>query len=76
MGFSAILLGAGTRSLVASVLPVPADRTAELMLDVHRQLSAGRGPADALAAAQQSFAAGGDSASRATAAAFVCFGAG
>src|SRR6185295_1896419 len=28
MGFSAVLLGIGTRTLIASVLPVPADRTA------------------------------------------------
>jgi CHAT domain-containing protein len=76
MGFTAILLGAGTRSLVASVLPVPAELTTHLMTGLHRRLRAGAGPAQALAAAQADFTAGGDGAALATAAAFVCFGAG
>ncbi len=76
MGFAAVLLGAGTRTLVASLLPVPADPTTELMLQVHQRLRAGSGPAQALADAQRSFAAGGDGIAQATAAAFMCFGAG
>lgn len=76
MGFSAILLGAGTRTLIASVLPVPAEQTTTLMIELHRQLHAGRGPAEALSAAQLSFGATGDAVDHATAAAFVCFGAG
>ncbi|WP_428965071.1 CHAT domain-containing protein [Micromonospora fluostatini] len=80
MGFTAVLLALGTRSLVATVLPVPADLTTTLMLDLHRRMRAGAGPALALAEAQRAFegddggATGG--AAHATAAAFVCFGAG
>jgi len=83
IGFTTVLLGLGTRSLVASLLPVPADRTAALMLDLHRRMLAGAGPASALAQAQREFVAGsaggeGDAAGtdHATAAAFVCYGAG
>ena len=76
MGFTAILLGAGTRSLVASVLPVPAELTTHLMVDLHRRLRAGASPAQALAAAQTAFTASADGMALATAAAFVCFGAG
>ncbi|BCL14559.1 CHAT domain-containing protein [Micromonospora sagamiensis] len=78
MGFTAVLLALGTRSLVAAVLPVPADLTTALMLDLHRRMRAGAGPAVALAGAQQAFGGGegGTGAAHATAAAFVCFGAG
>ncbi|MDG4789197.1 CHAT domain-containing tetratricopeptide repeat protein [Micromonospora sp. WMMD1102] len=76
MGFSSVLLAIGASSLVATVLPVPADLTTALMLDLHRRMAAGARPASALAAAQREFAASGDGSARATAAAFVCFGAG
>ena len=76
LGFTSVLLGAGTRSLIASVLPVPADLTTTLMLDLHRGMCAGESPAVALAAAQRTLARDGDDLARATAAAFVCFGAG
>ncbi|GGM28173.1 MULTISPECIES: CHAT domain-containing protein [Micromonospora] len=82
MGFSAVLLALGTRSLIATVLPVPADLTTALMLDLHRRMRAGAGPALALAEAQRAFdgprleAGSGGGAAHATAAAFVCFGAG
>ncbi|WP_434739672.1 CHAT domain-containing protein [Micromonospora sp. SH-82] len=79
MGFSAVLLALGTRSLVATVLPVPADLTTTLMVDLHRRMCAGASPALALAQAQAAFArsgAGPAGAVHATAAAFVCFGAG
>jgi hypothetical protein len=76
MGFTAVLLALGTRSLIAAVLPVPADLTTALMVDLHRRMRAGAGPAPALAAAQQAFAEGGAGPAGATAAAFVCFGAG
>nr|MDT0660485.1 CHAT domain-containing protein [Micromonospora sp. DSM 115978] len=75
MGFTAVLLALGTRSLIAAVLPVPADLTIELMLDLHRRMRAGAAPAPALAEAQRAVAARGGPAA-ATAAAFVCFGAG
>ncbi|WBB75691.1 CHAT domain-containing protein [Micromonospora sp. WMMD1128] len=76
MGFTAVLLALGTRCLIATVLPVPAEPTTALMLDLHARMRAGAGPAGALAEAQRAFGATGDGAARATAAAFVCFGAG
>lgn len=89
MGFTAVLLALGTRCLIATVLPVPADLTTALMLELHRRMRAGDGPAVALAGAQQAFQAGTQQAApqagreatnaaavHATAAAFVCFGAG
>jgi CHAT domain-containing protein/tetratricopeptide (TPR) repeat protein len=75
LGFGAVLLGAGTRTLVAGIMGVPADRTADLMLSLHRRLDQGFGPARALADAQLALAREGDSLSYATAAAFVCVGA-
>jgi CHAT domain-containing protein len=82
MGITAVLLGAGARTLIASVLPVPATATTTLMIDLHRRMLAGAGPALALAEAQQALMAdpaGGHRAggtAHATAAAFVCFGSG
>ncbi|MFY1636496.1 CHAT domain-containing protein [Solwaraspora sp. WMMB335] len=90
MGFTAVLLALGTRCLIATVLPVPADLTTSLMLELHRRMRAGDRPAVALAGAQQAFLAGAagpvgpdgtaaghpTGAGHATAAAFVCFGAG
>ncbi|MEU9507172.1 CHAT domain-containing tetratricopeptide repeat protein [Micromonospora sp. NPDC048170] len=77
MGFTAVLLALGARSLIATVLPVPAGLTTALMLDLHRRMRAGVPPAVALAEAQRAFdTAGGGGAAHATAAAFVCFGAG
>ncbi|MFG2060857.1 CHAT domain-containing protein [Micromonospora sp. NPDC048871] len=76
MGFAAVLLALGTRCLIATVLPVPAEPTTALMLDLHRRMHAGVGPAQALAEAQQAFVTGGDPTAPATAAAFVCLGAG
>ncbi|HEY0698175.1 MAG TPA: CHAT domain-containing protein, partial [Micromonospora sp.] len=76
LGFTAVLLGAGTRTLIASLLPVPADLTTALMLDLHRRMRAGESPAVALVGAQQALLAAGDGPARATAAAFVCLGAG
>ena len=70
MGFAAALLGIGTRSLIATMVPV-LDTTAEpLMTAMHAELRAGRRPAAALAAVQNA------AASNTEAAAFVCFGAG
>ncbi|TDC41525.1 CHAT domain-containing tetratricopeptide repeat protein [Micromonospora sp. KC213] len=76
LGFTAVLLALGTRCLIATVLPVPAEPTTALMLDLHRRMRAGARPARALAEAQRAFGAAGDGPDRATAAAFVCFGAG
>jgi CHAT domain-containing protein len=76
LGFTAVLLGIGARNLIATVLPVPADLTTTLMVDLHRRMRAGAPPAVALAAAQQAFTRSDDGLARATAAAFVCLGAG
>lgn len=75
MGLAAALLALGTRTLVASVFPVPDEATRPLMLRFHAALRAGLTPAAALARAQQRSARGGHAAV-AAAAAFVCFGAG
>jgi CHAT domain-containing protein len=87
MGPMAALLGIGTRSLVASVTPVPDDGAAEFMLAFHGRLVAGQTPARALAAAQHELIDGavvaervadGDPALPAAiaAAGYVCFGSG
>jgi tetratricopeptide (TPR) repeat protein len=76
MGFTAALLGLGTRTLVAPVLPVPTEVTTPLVVELHRGLAAGLGPAAALAAAQHAHAASGDDGAFAASAGFVCFGAG
>ncbi len=76
LGLAAALLGLGTRSLVATVVPVP-DRTSRpLMLRLHRHLDAGLGPAAALHRAQRDIARQDDVLARVTALGFVCFGAG
>ncbi|MBW4721140.1 CHAT domain-containing tetratricopeptide repeat protein [Saccharothrix obliqua] len=74
MGFTAALLGLGTRTLVAPVVPVPAEATTALMVELHRGLGAGRSPAAALACAQSAHAGRGD-VEFAASAGFLCFGA-
>ncbi|MFS8096035.1 CHAT domain-containing protein [Lentzea alba] len=73
MGFTAALLGLGTRTLIAPVVPVPTDGTAPVMVELHQKLAAGLAPAEALAAVQRAAA---DDAAYAAAVGFVCFGAG
>ncbi len=74
---TAALLSMGTRSLVASVVPVPDDASVPLMLALHRRLRAGDSPAAALAAAQSAAAGTGSTRrARVAAAGFVCLGAG
>jgi CHAT domain-containing protein len=74
LGLAASLLGLGTRTLVASLLPVPDDATRLLMLAFHRHLQAGASAAEALAVAQAA-ARDGDHGAVAAAASFVCLGA-
>jgi hypothetical protein len=71
LGVAALLLSMGTRTIVASVVPVPDATTRRLMLAFHRELVAGASPATALAHAQATLR--GDSAA---AAGFVCLGSG
>jgi CHAT domain-containing protein len=65
MGLAAALLTRGTATMIASVVPVPDERTAEVMTALHAGLRAGLAPAAALAAAQADHGQLG----------FVCFGA-
>jgi tetratricopeptide (TPR) repeat protein len=74
MGLAAALFALGTRTLIASVLPVADAATRPLMLALHDGFALGMTPAEALARAQAAPIAGGDA--MAAAASFVCFGAG
>ncbi|MGI8685653.1 MAG: CHAT domain-containing protein, partial [Acidimicrobiales bacterium] len=77
IGLAAALLAMGTRSLVASVVPVPDDASLALMVGLHRRLRHGDAPAVALAGAQLDVT--GPAATRrdrVAAAGFVCLGAG
>jgi CHAT domain-containing protein len=76
LGLSAALLALGTRSLLATVAPVPDQGTKELMMRLHSRLRAGEAPAYALAAAQQEVRDSADHDTFAAAAAFTCYGAG
>src|SRR5262249_16590737 len=67
LGFSALLVAMGTRTLVASVVPVPDRSTRRVMRAFHRELVAGTAPATALARAQ---------ADPTDVAGFVCLGTG
>jgi CHAT domain-containing protein len=75
MGLTAALLGLGTATVLGSVLPADDAATRELMVGVHQRLASGARPVEALAAAQEAMGDGLDERT-ATAAAFVCFGAG
>lgn len=74
MGLTSALVAMGTCSLVASVVPVPDDVTRPLMVDFHRRLMTGAGPAAALAGAQAA-SRGEDDRTLALTAGFQCFGA-
>ncbi|RKT56583.1 CHAT domain-containing protein [Saccharothrix australiensis] len=74
MGFTAALLGLGTRTLIAPVVPVPAEATTPLVVEVHRRLGRGDPPAVALAGAREAHVDGGDAAF-AAGVGFLCFGA-
>jgi hypothetical protein len=75
LGLSAAFLSRRTRTVVASVVPIPDAETGPLMVTFHEQLAAGASPAAALAAAQQSVDRE-DVAALAAAVGFVCIGAG
>jgi CHAT domain-containing protein len=65
------LLASGTRTIIASVVPVPDAAARRLMLAFHRRLAAGASPAAALAEAQA-----GLRADQRALAGFLCLGAG
>jgi CHAT domain-containing protein len=75
LGLTVALLSQGTTQLIASAVPVLDAETAPFMLNLHRLMAAGRSAAEALAMAQQQFGSIG-AAELATAASFLCFGAG
>jgi CHAT domain-containing protein len=74
MGLAAAFLTLGTRSLIASLTPVPDAEARSLMLAVHGGLRRGLPPRVALSHAQTEIAQTGD-AGLAAAAGFVCLGA-
>jgi hypothetical protein len=71
LGFAAALLDMGTRTIIASVVPVPDAPAKRLMLAVHRHLISGARPAVALSGALGALAPGASALSG-----FVCLGAG
>jgi tetratricopeptide (TPR) repeat protein len=71
LGLSAALLAMGTRTIVASVVPVPDAAARRLMLTFHRAVAAGASPAVALARAQANLRKGSEAL-----AGFVCLGTG
>ena len=58
LGFAAALLNMGTRTVIASTLPVPDAAAKRLMRALHERLVAGEAPARALAGAQRLVARG------------------
>jgi tetratricopeptide (TPR) repeat protein len=75
LGLTAALLPLGTVGLVASVVPVDDQATAELMLGLHRRLCRGATMAEALAAARAALPAA-DPVAQATGCSFLALGAG
>lgn len=71
LGFAAALIGMGSRTVIASVAPVPDAATKRLMVRLHELLLAGQSPAAALAAAQA-----GLGHKHAALAGFLCLGTG
>ena len=76
LGLGAAVLGGGTATLVAPVIPIPDLATVPLMRSYHEGLVAGLAPAEALAAAQAAVDPEPTRWSRAAAAGFICLGAG
>jgi len=76
MGLAAAVLGLGTRTLIASIIAVPDEQTADLMLAVHGHLQSGCEPAVALCRAQAEAIGGGDRRAIAASAGFLCLGLG
>jgi hypothetical protein len=76
LGLAPTFLALGGQAMVASVALVPDAETLPLMISLHSELRAGHQLATALANAQATARASGDSRSAAAAAAFICIGAG
>ena len=76
IGLAAALLNLGARTVVASVLPVPDEATRGLMVEFHRRMATGTGPAAALTEAQAAVVDWLGAPSSVAVTAFTCFGAG
>jgi CHAT domain-containing protein len=74
LGLAASLLGLGTRSAIAAVVPIPDRATVALMDCFHQELAAGASPGTALAA-MTAGVDGEDPGLVAASGAFVCLGA-
>jgi CHAT domain-containing protein len=74
LGAAAALLGLGVRSVIAPILPVPDEATADLMIDLHHVLRAGLGPAAALTQAAAAARARDRDVDLAAVGAFQCIG--
>jgi tetratricopeptide (TPR) repeat protein len=72
LGLAAALMSMGTAAVLSTVAEVNDEATVDVMLDVHRGLGKGLGPAEALLRARQR--AGGELVSQAAATAFVALG--
>jgi CHAT domain-containing protein len=71
LGFAAALIGMGTRTIIASVVPVPDAGAKRLMISLHRHMTSGDSPSVALAKAQDELSPRGYGQ-----AGFICFGTG
>ena len=76
IGLATVLLALGSRTVVASVLPVPDEATRCLMVEFHRRLVTSTNAATALADAQAAMVDSLGSAAAVAVTAFTCFGAG
>ncbi len=75
MGLAAALLSLGTRTLIASVIPIPDATATGLMTSFHEALRKGHSPPEALVAARSQLTDGVSYEALATGAGFVCLGA-
>jgi CHAT domain-containing protein len=74
LGLAAAFQRAGTRAVVASLVPVPDDAVVEMMVALHRSLAAGAPPAEALAAARRTLDRDDSPMALPLRCAFTCFG--
>jgi tetratricopeptide (TPR) repeat protein len=75
MGLTAALFSLGTRTVIATVIPIPDEATRTMMVMLHGGLRQGLTPAEALTQAREA-ADPDDPVAQAASAAFVCYGAG
>jgi CHAT domain-containing protein len=74
LGLTAAFQRAGTRAVVASLVPVPDDAVVEMMVTIHRSLAAGVPAADALAVARRALEGHDSPMALPLRCAFTCFG--